>query len=344
MDASHDIAQESYLAAWTGLRNLRNPQSFFPWLRQLTRNQAHQWRRKNTREIADEPSLSVAADPRPAPDQKLLDSEEQRLLDEVLDQLPDEAREVLVLYYREEKSTAQVALLLGISEEAVRQRVSRSRAMIRTEMLQRFERHVAGTTPGAAFFAALAGALTFAAPAASAAVAAGAGATSSLGAATTASIVKASLIGGVFGWFGVLMGMRYLEPPFDEKEARELRSFRNYVLAVVTIGCPVVAISTSSVLAMLVVLQSLYLILAVLYGIKLPRILARRTEFERSMDPELAKRNGRRRLWATAGRAAGAAIGGTMLMDAPIPDRQDPRYRCGDRGVASLDGNHSIRR
>jgi DNA-directed RNA polymerase specialized sigma24 family protein len=40
--ASEDIAQGVFVAGWQSLRKLRNPASFQPWLRQLTRNKAHE--------------------------------------------------------------------------------------------------------------------------------------------------------------------------------------------------------------------------------------------------------------------------------------------------------------
>ena len=62
-----------------------------------------------------------------------------------------------------------MAELLGVSEEVVRQRLSRAHAKIREEVLRRFASTVIRTAPGAAFTAAVAGALVTAAPAASAA-------------------------------------------------------------------------------------------------------------------------------------------------------------------------------
>lgn len=291
VEASEDIAQESFLAAWTSLRTLRNPASFMPWLRQVTRNQAHLWQREHRREIADDAVVAAAADARPSATDSLLAEEERRLLAEVLDQLPDEAREVLVLYYREDSSARHVAQLLGISEEAVRQRLSRSRALLREEMLQRFGRTLVRTAPGAAFASAVAGALTLAAPTASAAIAVSS--VKTLGTLSAATIVKASAIGGLFGWFGVLMGMRYLQPHFDEQEARALRRFRNVVLAVVTLGCVAVPFSMTSAMRLMVTVQSLYLVIACLYALWLPHILDRRMAWEKSVNPEMARKNRR---------------------------------------------------
>ena len=309
VEASEDIAQETFLAAWSNLRNLRNPSSFLPWLRQVTRNQAHLWRRSHHREISDDAIVAAAMDARPSATDNLIADEEQRLLAEVLDQLPDDAREVLILYYREDSSTRHVAELLGISDAAVRQRLSRSRTMLREEMLERFGRTIARTAPGAAFASAVAGALTFAAPTASAAVIAGAA-----GKVTAATIVKASAIGGILGWFGVLMGMTHLEPWFDEQEARELRRFRNIVLAVMTVGAVAIALSAHSAMALLITVQTMYLAIGYLYAVKLPRILDRRMAWEQSVNPEMAKLNRRQWMWATIGRAVGAAIGGAVIM------------------------------
>lgn len=302
--ASEDVAQEVFLAAWANLKKLRNPASFLPWLRQVTRNQAHLWQRSHGRELADEATLASALDARPTAADHLLADEERRELNEALDRLPDDAREVLILYYREESSSRQVALLLGISEEAVRQRLSRARGLLREEMLNRFAATVTRTAPGAAFGNMVAGALAMSAPAISAAAAG----------ATAATIAKATLLGGAVGWFGVLLGMRYLQPVFDEEEGRALKRFRNTVLAVVTLGCVAVALSLSSAMRLLITVQSMYFVLALLYVVWLPRILERRMAWEKSVNPEQAKKTRRQWIWATIGRAVGAAIAGAMLM------------------------------
>ncbi|MEO8033756.1 MAG: sigma-70 family RNA polymerase sigma factor [Acidobacteriota bacterium] len=313
--ASEDIAQEVFLAAWNSMRSLRNPGSFLPWLRQVARNQAHLWLREHAREIGDDDALTGATDGRLPADEHLIAKEERRLLAEALDQVPDEAREVLVLYYREGSSTRQVALLLGISEEAIRQRLSRSRGLLRQELLERFGSTVLRTAPGTAFAATVAGALTFSASSASAAIAA-ASAASTPGASGLASaiVAKATLAGGILGWAGVLMGMKNLEPVFDEREGEELRRFRNVALLVVTAGCLAGALSAASFAATLVAVQSLYVVLGYLYIVRLPRILERRMAWEKAVNPELAAQSRRRWMWDTAGRAFGAALAGAVLM------------------------------
>ena len=41
LDATHDVAQDVFLAAWKNLPKLKNSASFLPWLRQIARNRSH---------------------------------------------------------------------------------------------------------------------------------------------------------------------------------------------------------------------------------------------------------------------------------------------------------------
>jgi RNA polymerase sigma factor (sigma-70 family) len=317
VQASEDVAQEVFLAAWSNIHTLRNPASFLPWLRQVTRNQAHLWRRRHALEIPDHELLAATADSRPGADQRLVADEQSRVLSEALDRLPEESREVLILYYREESSTRQVAALLGISEQAVRQRVSRSRQLLKAEMLEQFGKSASQTAPGAMFLGVVGGALTLAAPGASAAaaIASTSAVTPAVTPAITAGVVaKAAIAGSVIGWAGVWLGLRAFHPAFDDPEARRLRLFRNVVLLCVSAGCIAVASSSRSVLAMLIAVQTLYLIVGCLYAFWLPRILAPRLAVLRVQDPSAARLTRRRLMWSIIGRPAGAAIGGLVLM------------------------------
>jgi RNA polymerase sigma factor (sigma-70 family) len=53
--------------------------------------------------------------------------EEEGILWRSLERIPETYREPLILFYREHRSMAQVALVLELSEEAVRQRLARGR-------------------------------------------------------------------------------------------------------------------------------------------------------------------------------------------------------------------------
>jgi RNA polymerase sigma factor (sigma-70 family) len=156
---SEDVAQDVYLHAWQGLPRLRHVTSFLPWLRELARNRARMavrgaLRRRQREDVPmDDTVLTLATDPAPDALATVLDAEARALLAEALATVPDGAREVLVLYYREERSVRQVADLLGLTEAAVKQRLARARQALRSEYLARAGEALGRSAPGAAFVA-----------------------------------------------------------------------------------------------------------------------------------------------------------------------------------------------
>src|SRR5262249_57594931 len=121
-DLSRDIAQDVFLSAWHDIRKLRQPSSFLPWLRQITRNRAHhvvRSLRRQCRRIEDNHSselLEAVADPRPDAGQQLIAEERRRRVAETIDRLPKETREVATPFYREGQSVAQEATLLDMRQ------------------------------------------------------------------------------------------------------------------------------------------------------------------------------------------------------------------------------------
>jgi len=168
VQASEDIAQEAFIKAWQQLNQLSNPSSFLPWLRQITRNLARDWLRANRgRPLSGEAAeiaISMAADPGPTAPERLQRVEEELAAEEIISALPEDARETLLLYYREGQRSQQVADLLGLSDAAVRKRLSRARASVREEMLRRFGDFARSSAPSAAFATTIASVLMVAAP------------------------------------------------------------------------------------------------------------------------------------------------------------------------------------
>ncbi|CAN4279914.1 sigma-70 family RNA polymerase sigma factor [Pseudoxanthomonas sp. LjRoot125] len=206
VQASEDIAQEAFLKAWQQLDRLKNSASFLPWLRQITRNLARDWlRAQHGRPMSGEAAeiaIGMAADPGPTPSEHLLQTEEEIVATEIISALPEDSRETLLLYYREGQSSQQVAELLGLSDAAVRKRLSRARSMVRDELMQRFGEFARSTAPGAAFTMIVLGGLVGAMPAASAATVIGTGVLGSglgLGKLGTGGVTTGGITGGVAG-------------------------------------------------------------------------------------------------------------------------------------------------
>ena len=166
--ASEDIAQEAFVKGWQQLHQLRSSTSFLPWLRQITRNLARDWLRAQrgrplTGEAA-EVALGMAADPTPGASDRLQRLEEEIAAEDIISALPTDSREVLLLYYREGQRTQQVADLLGLSDAAVRKRLSRARGQVRDGLLQRFGEFARSSAPSAAFATAVVSMALVAAP------------------------------------------------------------------------------------------------------------------------------------------------------------------------------------
>src|SRR5262245_53656241 len=171
IDMSEDIAQEVFLSAWRDLKKLRNPASFLPWLRQVARNHAHhalRTRIRRRRWLVPFAGQEERLEAMPAPDsglrQRLLDAEQRRALGHALASLPEDKREVLILFYREGQSVAQVATLLDLSEDAVKKRLSRARTALRGMVLDELDESLKRTAPGSAFTIAVMAALPLTMP------------------------------------------------------------------------------------------------------------------------------------------------------------------------------------
>lgn len=321
--ASEDVAQEVFLAAWTGLGSLRNPASFLPWIRQTTRFRARSWLRRQRRlrpADAAEERLGRLPDPAAAPDQALMRREETRRIAEALAELSSDDREVVTLFYREGRSVRQVADLLGLTEVAVRQRLSRSRARLRREVHERLATSLERTAPGAGFTAAVLAAVAAAPPAAAAggvglaAAKAGSGA----GLAKLVAAFAGAGLGAAGGVLGVVVGLRgSFHAAREAKELVALRRFRAVAVAgtlAAVAGLVAAGELTRGWLASVAVFAGFLGFLAVLYLGVLPRIVGPRLATEAAEDPAATLRHRRHRRLAYLGLFLGALTGGLGLL------------------------------
>ncbi len=153
LSGSEDIAQETFLVTWQSRQDLREPGKVLGWLGSITRNLAKQWLRKRSAKSWPTGGLDEAnvAQEQPDPAERMVTDEEQQLVWKTLESIPENYREVLVLYYRESHSISDVALALEISEEAARQRLSRGRNLLRAEVERTIEGALTNSRPSAAF-------------------------------------------------------------------------------------------------------------------------------------------------------------------------------------------------
>ncbi|WP_165073629.1 sigma-70 family RNA polymerase sigma factor [Paludisphaera rhizosphaerae] len=150
--ASEDLAQETFWAAWRSRESLEDPSRLRPWLCGIARNlAANAARRSNLGKNAAtiEGDDLEGHDPNPA--DAALQREESAVIWGSLRDLPDLYREPLILYYRQDQSVADVAEALDLSEDAVKQRLARGRAMLRDRLADLVEDGLRRSKPGKTF-------------------------------------------------------------------------------------------------------------------------------------------------------------------------------------------------
>ena len=135
---SEDVAQETFIAAWRQLDRLRDTVRLRSWLCGIARNLGRKARKRRRREEPTEIDDEVA--PGASPFDDAARGEVERVVREALAKVPDAYREVLVLYYREDRSIREVADALGMTEATVMQRMSRGRRFLADSVEQLVER------------------------------------------------------------------------------------------------------------------------------------------------------------------------------------------------------------
>jgi len=215
LSRSEDLAQETFVTAWQKLGELREPSKLRAWLCGIVRNLSANASRREQRRGGPAESLDAVEEPTAPeadPAAQAVTQEEATLLWRSVGGLPETYREPMVLFYRQGQSVAEVANALELSEDAVKQRLSRGRTMLREEMTALVESTLTRTRPTAAFTAAVLVALPMAsATTASAALAAGAvagGGASVAGKGVLAKLSLGVLVGPLIGLACAWLGAR----------------------------------------------------------------------------------------------------------------------------------------
>ncbi|KZN41455.1 RNA polymerase sigma factor [Pseudoalteromonas luteoviolacea] len=151
---SEDVTQKVFIKVWQKLNELKSNASILPWVRQLTRYTALNYVRDlhrtdhkimSTEEV--EALLAQLSDTRAGHDKALIRQQQNEVLNHLLENLPEESREVIVLFYREEQNSRAVGSLLGISEGLVRKRLQRTRAVLKEQMLAQYGKVLLASAP-----------------------------------------------------------------------------------------------------------------------------------------------------------------------------------------------------
>jgi RNA polymerase sigma-70 factor (ECF subfamily) len=141
-DRAQDAVQEALVAAWRGIRALREPGAWDAWLhRSVVRACYRQARNERTRQIA---AARVMLLKEPISEDAAMAIASRDELERAFRELSVDQRAVVVLYYYGDRQLEEVADILGIPEGTVKSRLHRAtqalRAVIEAGERQRVER------------------------------------------------------------------------------------------------------------------------------------------------------------------------------------------------------------
>ena len=178
---SEELAQETFIRAWKELKQLKDLEKFRAWLCTIARNLLRQSIRKQSKDVINtaQPIENAAASEtlETQPDQIAISKEQQTVIWQALQEIPETYREAMVLFYREQQSIKQVASQLDLSEEVTKQRLSRGRKLLKVGMSSLVEDILGKTAPKKNFtFAVIAALPSLSSKTASASIAGGAAA------------------------------------------------------------------------------------------------------------------------------------------------------------------------
>ena len=140
-----DLAQETFLNAWRGLKFFNGDSAFSTWVYRLASNACIDHLRKQSRRRdinaplpvdPEDDSLPEVPDERYRPDRQLERQENRRAVQDGLARLSHEHRQVLVMREINGLSYQEIGAVLGLESGTVKSRIARARLALRRILLE----------------------------------------------------------------------------------------------------------------------------------------------------------------------------------------------------------------
>lgn len=137
-DTAEDLAQETFLKVYLGLKGFKEDCSEKTWCLTIARNTFLSFARKKQPVLLEEADMErLGAGYESGPEEKLLEEEKAKLIREVLSSLNADDRTIILLRDYEKMAYADIARVTGLSETVVKVRFHRARLKYRSRYEQR---------------------------------------------------------------------------------------------------------------------------------------------------------------------------------------------------------------
>ena len=130
-----DVVQDSFIKVHAALGSLHEPSKFKGWLYGIVRTTAlDHLRMKKLKTVSIEAAGEHPGAKQDAPWTRMLVTETQKRVHEVVASLPESYREVVLLKHIENLSYREIAGIIGVTESAVESRLYRARQLLKEQL------------------------------------------------------------------------------------------------------------------------------------------------------------------------------------------------------------------
>ncbi len=135
-DTANDVAQESFISAYEGLRHFRFSSKFSSWLTSIVLNKCRDHIRSRRPTVGVDEIAEIRETRRRDPEQEAMAGESADALQKALSSLPPDYREAIILKHIEELDYQAISEILGVSIAALKVRTHRGREMLKDLLMR----------------------------------------------------------------------------------------------------------------------------------------------------------------------------------------------------------------
>jgi RNA polymerase sigma-70 factor (ECF subfamily) len=134
-DEAEQAAQEAFIRAWTRLDSYNPQHKFSTWLLSITSNYCIDLIRKRRKQLLSidgplPPHPALTSEQASGPEAQAVEGEQQLVVQSLLETLPEEYREAVVLRYWYDMSYDEIAVVMETSVSAIKSRLFRARRQL----------------------------------------------------------------------------------------------------------------------------------------------------------------------------------------------------------------------
>ncbi|WNR45498.1 RNA polymerase sigma factor [Paenibacillus roseipurpureus] len=138
-ETAEDLTQEVFVKLFRSLSHFRGDAKLTTWLYRMTTNLVTDYRRAQRRrpyEALLDKMKSWFTDTRDEPEQVAIRRDEQAHMQELLSELPDKYRMIMILYHFKQLSYSEMSEITGIPIKTLETRLYRGKAMLKQKWLE----------------------------------------------------------------------------------------------------------------------------------------------------------------------------------------------------------------